>query len=1078
MHILLISACEKRAIKKTRALLDSYALRVGEKTWSTPITQEALIELRTALKRNATRQTAVACYRNDGRKRMKLLWIVGSRATFGPNGHFPAGTQKKKSSGSFFLPFWARIGSMLSQNSGQAHDFGKATVRFDEKLRNGSTGRDAVRHEWISVKLMQSLRRHEYDWEKAWKALDNQMHELVLGNRTFDPDNVSSISNALEATDYLVATHHGLFSGDGNSELAMPTTRGHLVRDNPSKDLLAPAGSVSPSLLKRWATLEQRLCKKTEHLTGNTLFWRALLVYARAALIFADHSISSLKEKEPGMDDILYANTKKFDGVTHRNQPLEKHLTLVCDNAGETFRHMAQLTALAQSRNASYEPLSGLSEETVERITAPSDASSRFNWHNRCAQALAEIHERHPDASALILNTASTGSGKTVMNARTACIMSREANLRFSIALNLRSLTLQTGDALADRLHIGKDELSTVIGDRTAQQLHDHTKTVMTDNVDPSEGNEDENRTEAEIDCVGSDHPLPEWLSPFFNKERERLVLSTPLLVSTIDFLIAAGNPQSQGHHVKALLRLMSADLVLDEIDSYEPDALVSILRLVQLSALFRRNVICSSATLSLPVAKAIESAYRSGVTLRRTLEQSDPENQADNPDDSEQFSFVCALIDDQLPPYTALAHPGSRDFEDIYSSRLKALSRILEEKPVYRLAALQPVRQIDTKGWMSACCEGVLKLHRQHAYPCSKSGKRISFGLVRVANIRTAVLTARYLAKAIPCARVACYHANELMIARFYKERRLDKLLSRHQGNTAIENDAEIAALLADSPSDTIPFIVVATPVEEVGRDHDFDWAVLDPSSAHSLIQTGGRVNRHRMLPCNGIPNILIMQYNYRHCKNAERNGQNRPAFIYPGYESSDQTYQTHDMAELFPWETGDEQYKTCLDARLRFQTESCQLARLDDKSIRERLDTFFGESGQTGLFISNPVDYALLSEQPYLKTPLRSFTKKEQWRMIVEDGKPRFERKDFVPVPNTAFCRELWAKQDMKETNFPSPNAWLFLSAEDMLALCEETGIEPEQGMQVDLAVYRRTGTSGTFEYDPGFGIYRTEK
>ena len=55
MHILLVSACEKRAIKKTRALLDSYALRVGKKTWSTPITQEALTELRTALKKTATR---------------------------------------------------------------------------------------------------------------------------------------------------------------------------------------------------------------------------------------------------------------------------------------------------------------------------------------------------------------------------------------------------------------------------------------------------------------------------------------------------------------------------------------------------------------------------------------------------------------------------------------------------------------------------------------------------------------------------------------------------------------------------------------------------------------------------------------------------------------------------------------------------------------------------------------------------------------------------------------------------------------------------------------------------------------
>ena len=38
MHVLFVSACEKRAIKKTRAVLDSFALRTGEKAWATPIT--------------------------------------------------------------------------------------------------------------------------------------------------------------------------------------------------------------------------------------------------------------------------------------------------------------------------------------------------------------------------------------------------------------------------------------------------------------------------------------------------------------------------------------------------------------------------------------------------------------------------------------------------------------------------------------------------------------------------------------------------------------------------------------------------------------------------------------------------------------------------------------------------------------------------------------------------------------------------------------------------------------------------------------------------------------------------------
>ena len=129
MHILLVSACEKRAIKKTRALLDSYALRVGEKTWSTPITQEALTELRTALKKTATRQTAVACYRNDGRRRMKLLWTVGSRSTFGPNGHFPS-EPKQNPQRRLFSRLYGPVASLLAQAAGQTHDIGKVPAVF------------------------------------------------------------------------------------------------------------------------------------------------------------------------------------------------------------------------------------------------------------------------------------------------------------------------------------------------------------------------------------------------------------------------------------------------------------------------------------------------------------------------------------------------------------------------------------------------------------------------------------------------------------------------------------------------------------------------------------------------------------------------------------------------------------------------------------------------------------------------------------------------------------------------------------------------------------------------------------
>lgn len=46
MHVIFISACQKRAIPRSRAILDSYALRAGERCWMSPMTTEGLQEVR------------------------------------------------------------------------------------------------------------------------------------------------------------------------------------------------------------------------------------------------------------------------------------------------------------------------------------------------------------------------------------------------------------------------------------------------------------------------------------------------------------------------------------------------------------------------------------------------------------------------------------------------------------------------------------------------------------------------------------------------------------------------------------------------------------------------------------------------------------------------------------------------------------------------------------------------------------------------------------------------------------------------------------------------------------------------
>ena len=203
---------------------------------------------------------------------------------------------------------------------------------------------------------------------------------------------------------------------------------------------------------------------------------------------------------------------------------------------------------------------------------------------------------------------AGTGSGKTRMNLRAACLLAREAAPRCAVALNLRSLTLQTGEALRKDCGILPEDTATVIGDDVTQKLFNWERNA--DGMRDEYGGD----TEAPLVCHGETGPLPAWMEPFWRTPKERAVVGAPLLVSTIDFLAAAGDPDRQGHHVKALLRLLTSDLILDEIDGYESGALVAVLRLVQLCAFFGRNVICSSATLAQPTAEAVHAAWISGL--------------------------------------------------------------------------------------------------------------------------------------------------------------------------------------------------------------------------------------------------------------------------------------------------------------------------------------------------------------------------------------------------------------------------------------------------------------------------------
>ena len=92
MMVTFVSQCKKKALNRTRRVLDAFADRIGDSTWQTVITQEGLLAVKKLLRKTVTKNTAVSCHWIRSRARSELVWVVGSRAKFNYEGHVPVNT--------------------------------------------------------------------------------------------------------------------------------------------------------------------------------------------------------------------------------------------------------------------------------------------------------------------------------------------------------------------------------------------------------------------------------------------------------------------------------------------------------------------------------------------------------------------------------------------------------------------------------------------------------------------------------------------------------------------------------------------------------------------------------------------------------------------------------------------------------------------------------------------------------------------------------------------------------------------------------------------------------------------------
>ena len=914
MNVLLISQCSKQALKITRRILDHFAERKGERTWQTAITMQGLETLRMMLRKRARRNTSVACHWIRGHKYSELLWIVGDAGQFNEQGLIPTNITGRDVLRTKDENTWKTLEdiSLITSLAALFHDFGKASEAFQNKLKNPQFIADPLRHEWISVRLLQAIVGGEQDsiWLKRLGLLtdgdetdlliQSVLNELqkdgVTAKRLSSPFKNMETSPLAQLVAWLILSHHRLpVLSASTKELNinrlnyLPGTISHVWNgsrlDSSDVDVeeywCFPVGL--PMVSFQWRQRAQRVVERMLNrpsLLELTSCWKNpfMMHVSRLALMLADHYFSSLPSRyqKSCNSEIaeLYANTDRKSHLL--NQHLDEHLIGVEKSARGLLRVLPGL-------------FFKLPRITRHKGFKRRSSDRRFRWQDKAYDLTVSLREKSSLQGFFGVNMASTGTGKTLANGRIMYGLAKpEFGARFSIALGLRVLTLQTGEAYQRRLGLGSDDLAVLVGERAVRDLYERESQY----AQPVFGSESSgelmpDNTYVRFDGAIEGGPLHQWLQ---NNPQLQALVNAPILVSTIDHLIPAAESLRGGHQIAPELRLLTSDLVLDEPDDFGLGDLPALTRLVHKAGLLGSRVLLSSATLPPDLVQGLFRAYWYGRNMFR---------QNCREDDIEE-KVCCAWFDE----HTAITkdHADADEFMETHSNFVDKRLKKLNTAQVRRLASIREIESSEEdadkihKEFALQLLPLIYQLHDEQHVVDTSTGKFVSFGLIRMANIDPLYDVAKALLSQgsnEPYFIHLCpYHSHHPLIVRSSLEAVLDRVLDRKEPDRVFSLP-EVRGWLSSNNERHQIFIVLATPVEEVGRDHDYDWAIVEPSSMRSIIQLAGRVKRHRDEPCS-TPNIYLLNQNIKALK-----GQ-RVVFCRPGFEDSNHLLSSHKLTDV----------------------------------------------------------------------------------------------------------------------------------------------------------------------------------
>jgi len=618
-----------------------------------------------------------------------------------------------------------------------------------------------------------------------------------------------------------------------------------------------------------------------------------MMYMARPALVFGDHRASMRKEKGDSRahSRSVFANTTGTVAEPWLADTLNKHLLKTEWDACRYF-HL-----LFGERSNAFRQLPAVNADEISESLKGNDAPEPYDWQNHLGTAASECEGR----PTLGIIMAQTGTGKTRGCIKFASELATDG-LRCTVGLGLRTLADQTyRDYLEFPVELPPSKVGRMIGNFYPMQVPEE-RSIGTG------ASENDGQTALIEDKEG-------WTTVsgagIFNGKRRDLILK-PVTSMTIDNIIKAVTVKS-GIDTHVLMHLMHSDLIVDEIDNFSPADLSFVTVLVHIMGFYGRRVILATATINEVIVEAMRDAYKSGIDKRQAFFET-PQPKLALITSVAPYYQVSDLEGNVTEPYRQFIqqNPGALR-SDRHWTRLMNIVR--------------PGRALSNV--VSDIEERIDLLSEQHCEQIDDLS--FSTGFVRMNTVRSAQSIALRLAHRARHPDIhyeyVCYHSKTTGFERYLQEYFLNNMMKR-KGQSLPSDVADLKEGLFDrarrAGKSRVVVVVLTTNVIEVGRDHCYDWCVLEPSSLASFVQSIGRVLRHRKTKKVSAPNVALL--------NAPLKLIRTPGMLwgYPGIETPDLA------AGENPRAPGAYRLTTSLDNNLVFRARRARVQSRSSEALR----------------------------------------------------------------------------------------------------------------------------------------------